>query len=55
MDEDLRALLNSTGLWFLIITAALFFFLAFGARPVLRILGTLLGLMGGGGLEGTDL
>lgn len=53
--DDLKALLHSALLWSIFWTLALFAFLAFGARPVLRLIGLLFGLLGGVGLEGSDL
>lgn len=51
----LKATINSALFWMIFFTIGLFTFLTFGARPLLRLLGMLLGAMGGQGLEGTDL
>ena len=55
MESDLKLMIRSTVLWALGGTLMLFLFLTFGARPALRLLGMLFGLMGGQGLEGSGL
>lgn len=55
MGTDLRALIHSTGLWCMFGTVGAFLFIMFAGRPLLRLLGGLFELMGGGGLEGTGL
>lgn len=52
---DFREVIRSTALWAIVLTLGLFSFLTWGARPALHMLGLLFGLMGGQGLEGTDL
>lgn len=52
---SVRDLIRSAVFWTFIWTAALFLFLIYGGRPVLRLLGMLFELLGGPGAEGTGL
>lgn len=55
MNDDHRDVIRSTGLWMLLFTIGAFLFIMFGLRPLLHLIGLLFGLMGGAGLEGTNL
>lgn len=53
--DTFRDVLRSTIFWMMVFTLLLFLFWSFGARPLLHVLGLFLGLLGGPGLEGTNL
>ncbi len=52
---DVKDVIHSTTCWFIGAIALVFLFLIFAARPALHLLGLLFQLLGGVGLEGTDL
>jgi hypothetical protein len=55
MPTPFRDVIQSTMFWMFAFTFLLFLFCTFGARPLLHVLGLVLGWLGGPGLEGTGL